>query len=308
MKLKTLTIWAALLLAGGSLGFAAPLDGKQVAADAKWVAHVDLDTVKTGALAKKALNWWLGNDLVKQRLAAVKLFTGVDLTKDLHGVTFYGSRLAQNTGVVIVHAQFDKSRLAEIVRHKPDYRTADYTHHTLHTWTEKKGTLDEHVVTGCIFDPELLIVGRDPTEVKAALDVLDGKAAALAGSDSPLADKVPEGAVVMACVTGLSEAAIPLKSPVVKQTELFWAALGEQGEEVFVRMKLVATSDEAAGQIEDIVRGFRATALLQHGSNENAKKIIKQLKVTTSQRTVHLEWRAAAADVWRLIEQELQKR
>jgi hypothetical protein len=195
-----------------------------------------------------------------------------------------------------------------IVRGKPDYNATGYDNHTLHAWTERKDNPGEHTVTGCVFGPELLIVGRDAAEVKAALDVLGGKSAVLAGSDSPLAGEVPEGAVVMAGVTGLAEAELPFKSPIINQSELFWAALGERDGEVFGKLKFVAKSNEAAKQVEDIVRGLRAMALLQHGSDEEARKIVERLGVTTSQRTVQVEWRGAADGVWRLIEQELKKR
>jgi hypothetical protein len=305
---KILTIVAALLLGVGAPASAAPLDGNQVAADAQFVVHIDLDAVKTATLAEKVQNRWLSNELVRQQLAAVKMLTGVDLAKDLHGVTFYGSRLAPDTGVVIVDANFDADRLLGIVRGKPDYNETNYDNHTLHAWTERKDTSGEHTITGCIFGPELLIVGRDAAEVKAALDVLGGKSAVLAGSDSPLAGEVPGGAVVVASVTGLTEAGVPFKSPIINQSELFWVALGEQDGEAFGQLKFVAKSDEAAEQVEDILLGLRSLALLQHGSDKEARKLIERLTVTMSQRTVQVEWHGAAEGVWRLIEQELKKR
>jgi hypothetical protein len=308
VRLKILVTFVALLIGVGTPAAAAPLDGNQVAADAKWVAHIDLDAAKTATLAEKVQSWWLSKELVRQKLAAVKMFTGVDLAKDLHGVTFYGSRLAQDTGVVIIHANCDAKKLLRIVRGKPDYNATNFDNHTLHTWTERKDAPDKHTVTGCIFGPELLIVGRDSAEVKAALDVLDGKAAVLAGSDSPLAGEVPDGAVVVGGVTGVTEAGSLFKSPIVNQSEFIWVALGERDGEVFGQLKFVAKSDEAAEQVEDILRGLRAMLLLQHGSDKEARKMIARLTVTRSQRTVDVEWRGAAEGVWRLLEQELKKR
>ena len=312
MKLKILVILVAPLVGVGASAFAAPLDGNQVAVDAKWVAHFDLDAVKTATLAEKVLRPWFSNELVRLKLDGIKTFTGIDLKRDLHGVTSYGNRLAKNTGVVIFHANVDGPRLVGIAQRNPGYKATDFGKHTLHTWIERKDLPDEHTVTGCVFGPDLLIVGRDGADVKAALDVLDGKSAALAGSDSPLAGEVPEGAVFMARVAGLAELELPFKSPIVNESELLWAALGERDGplgkgEVFGQLKFVAKSDDLAKQVEDVVRGLRAMALLHHGSDEEAKKIVEGLKVTTSQRTVHVEWRGAAEGVWRLIEQELKK-
>jgi hypothetical protein len=307
VRTKIFTTIVALLVGVSTYALADPLDGNQVAADARWVVHIDLDAVKTATLAEKAQKRWLSNESVRQQLAAVKMLTGVDPAKDLHGVTFYGTRLAQDTGVVIVHANFDANRLLGIVRGKPGYDATNYDSHALHAWTERKDTPGEHRVTGCILGPELLIVGRDAAEVRAALDVLGGKSAVLAASDSPLAGEVPEGAVVVASVTGLTEAQVPFKSPIINQSELFWVALGERDGEVFGQLKFVAKSDEVAKQIEDIARGLRAMALLQHGSDDEAKRIIERLTVTMSQRTVQVEWRGAAEGVWKLIEQELKQ-
>jgi len=308
VRIKTLAILVPLLFGGVLPASAAPLDTGRVAAAAKWVAHIDFDAVKTATLAEKIQSKWLDNDLVKQRLLGVKALTGIDLTKDLHGTTFYGSRLAADTGVVIVHAHVDAKRLLDIIRPKPDYKATSYRGHILHTWTERKGAPGEHQVTGCLSDPELLIVARETAEVKAALDVLDGKSPALAASDSPLAGEVPKGAVVMAAVTDLANAELPFKSPIINQSELFWAVLGERDGEVFGQLKFVAKSEEMAAQVEDILRGLRAMALLQQGPNEETRKAIQKLRVTTSQRTVQVEWRGSADEVWRLIEQELKKR
>ena len=308
VRRTTLLTSMALFLAVGAAASAAEFDRSRVAADAKWIAHIDLDAVKAATLAEKVRDRWLAAPAVKQRLAAVKLLTGVDLMRDLHGVTFYGSRLVQKTGVVIVHADFDGPRLLDIVRNKPDFESAQYGDHTLHTWTERKETPGEHTVTGSVFSANLLVVGRDIAEVKAALDVLGGKSAALEGSGSSLAHDVPEGAVAIVGVIDLAKAKIPFKSPIVNQSEMFWAAFGQRSAEVFAELTFVAKSDEAAGQVEDILRGLRAMALLQHGSDEEAKKLIENLSITTSQRTVQVEWHGAAGGVWRLIEQVSQKR
>jgi hypothetical protein len=137
------------------------------------------------------------------------------------------------------------------------------------------------------------------------LNVLGGKSAVLAASDAPLAGEVPEGAVVVASVTGLTEAQVRFKSPIINQSELFWVALGERDGEMFGQLKFVAKSDEAPSRSKTLSEAS-AMALLQHGSDEEAKKIIERLTVTMSQRTVQVEWRGAAEGVWKLIEQELK--
>ena len=52
MKLFASTFAALALLA--AVGQAAPLDTKNVAADAKWVVHVDVDAVRDSLVVQKA--------------------------------------------------------------------------------------------------------------------------------------------------------------------------------------------------------------------------------------------------------------
>jgi len=287
---------------------AAPLDPRQVSADARWLAHLDLDAVRSTEVAGKIRDTWLGRDVVKRHLENVNRTTGVDLTEDLRGVTIYGKRLVRNTGVVIVQAKVDRKRLLDYLRKKPDFNTARYADWELHNWIERKGAKGEHTVTGCFCTAELLVFARDAGEVKAALDVLGGKAPALAGSRSPLEVDFPQDAVFVAGVIEPAAAEPQFKSPIVNQSEQVSISLGEREGKVFAKLKLVARSDETAEQIQTVVEGFHALALLHHGSDERAMKVLKAFKVATSGKTVTVEWQGAARDVQKLIEKEWKKR
>jgi len=308
VRTRILLAVIAVALGAGTSAHAGVLDLQQIAADAQWLAHIDLDAVNSEGLAGKLRDAWLSHDVVKRHLRNIERVTGVDLTRDLHGITFYGKRLVQNTGVVLVHVKADRDRLLGAVRSKPDYGTAQYGESVLHTWTERKGTQGEHTLTACFHGPELVVFGRDAGEVKAAVDVLCGESPALPGSGSPLDVDAPEGTIVTACVTRLAAAELPFKSPLVVQSELFWIALGEHEGDVFGKLKLVAKSEEVAAQVQDVVNGFRAMAALQYGSDERAMRVIEGLRVAISERTVNVEWRGAAEDVGKLIEQAWKKR
>ncbi len=54
MRFPLLQAFAAVsVLASGA--FAAPLELKQVAADAKWLAHLDVDAIRASTVAQKGL-------------------------------------------------------------------------------------------------------------------------------------------------------------------------------------------------------------------------------------------------------------
>lgn len=280
----------AIVLGIGPALRAEPLDRQQVSADAKWLAHIDFDAARTSKLAQKVYEALTSGDAARpltpheallsrrsaeQTLEQIRRVFGIDLAKDLHGITFYGTRLVPESGVVIVRAELDRERLLGHVNRAPGHRTNSYGKHTLHSWTQAKGKEDEHTVTGCFHRPTVVVLGRDSEEIQAALDVLDGKSADLAGSDSALDADVPAGTMFEARVIELAAAKLPFKSPIVHQTEFLAIVLGEHNGEVFAQAKLVAKSAELAEQVRVAMEGLRALAELQGRANANALKILR---------------------------------
>ncbi len=306
--MRLLRVAVAIVLGFATVVQAEPLDLKQVSADAKWVAHVDVDAIRASTVAQKAYQQCLEKHKdAEKHLAKVREKLGMDPTKDLHGVTFYGKQLKKHTGVVIVQANADRKHLLAKVKEAPDYRAVTYGSHKLHTWTHRKGKKDEHAVVGCFHKPTVIVFGRTAVDVSEALDVLDGKSSGLAGSNSPLIAEIPAGAIFLAGATGLDGDELPCKSPLVKQSEALSIALGEHGGESFAMAKLATKSDEVADQVKAVVEGVRAMAALRHGSDADAMKIVKALKVAVADKAVTVELRVSADEVWTHL-QKVRKR
>ena len=228
--------------------------------------------------------------------------------RELRSITLYGDRLVHGNGVVIVRAKVDRQqRLLAFLKKMPDYRTTSHGKHKLHTWTRRKGKRSKHTMTACFPRPAVTLFGRNAGEVKAALDVLDGKSPALAGGDSFLAAGAPEGSILQARAVGLAGAKLPFKSPIVHQSEAISVAIGEHKGEVFARAELVANSAEVANDIRAIVDGFLALTKLQHKSDEEALSVLRATKVTTVEKTVAVESRGANDHALKLLEEAWKK-
>ena len=278
---------------------AEPLDLKQVAADSKWVAHLDFDALHSSAVAKKAIEQIKKNHPeVEKRLAKFRETWKLDPSKDLHGITFYGTQLKKETGVAIVHAKVDQQLVLEKAKLAPEHRVSTYGNHELHTWLHAKGSKHERSMTGTFFKPDVLIFGGSTAEVMAALDVLDGKNPSLAGKDSPLTGAVPPGTIFVARVVGLADANLPCKSPLVKQLESLSLALGENQGESFFDAKLTVKQTGVAEQLKAVVEGGRAMAVLMHGDDAEAVKLLNAVKVTAADKALSVEWKAPAEAVW----------
>ncbi|MBN2475444.1 MAG: hypothetical protein JXB62_12605 [Pirellulales bacterium] len=313
--MRVLLQTAALTACLGSAVWAEPLDRGQVAADAKWLAHIDFDAAKNTKTAQRVHDRWLGLQQAKWGLQLIRSTTGMDLARDLHSISAYGTRFVPQSGVVIVRAKVDRQSLLNLLEREPSYRTSTYGDYTLHNWQTRKddpqASDGKQTLTGCFYGPELIVLGQDAAEVRTAIDVLDGDAPGLAGGDSPLSANVPPGTAFEAKVTGLAdlaEAEVPFVSPLAHQCRFLALAAGEHEDKVFVQARYEGRSTEVATRVGNIVQGLRALAELQHGDNENAMAALGALKVTVAEKTVTVDWRMPADVVIELIEDEWDKR
>jgi hypothetical protein len=293
---------AAVIVAGlGPLANAGPLDSKRVSAEAKWLVHIDADAMRAGKVPRMIVTLWRELPAASEALRKFTAAIGMDPTKDLHSVTIYGQRYAQPDAVVIVAAEVDRTRLMTLLRRKPDYRTESYDGHELVIWSENKGKPDAHVVTGCFYQPGVIVFGRDAAAVKKALDVLSGTARSLAESDPLFARDVPSGTMIQARATGLAEVDL-FKSPLVQQSKSLFVALGENQGEVFAVARLVTESTDVARRVRAVVEGFLAMAELQLETDQDALKILEAVKVSSEGEKVAVECRGPAEAAAKLVE------
>jgi hypothetical protein len=303
MKLVGISVALALaeVLGFACLAQAAPLDLKQVAADAKWLVHVDVDAVRACAVVQKGWEKCMAMDKnAEKHLDMLRDQIGMDLRTDLHGLTFYGKEVGQHTGVLIVHAKADQHKLLEMAKMAPEYKAIKSGPLEIHTWTHKHGTMTV-TVAGAFLTPDVMVFASCPEELKAALAVLAGKAHGV-GPDSALAGKVLPGSTVVARATGIAQAKLPCKSPLATQIESARIAMGENNGESFFRAKANMTNTEVVGQIKTIIDGGIAMAKLHAGNDELGKKLIKGLKVAAEGKTLNIAWSASAGDVWAMME------
>ncbi len=253
MKLFVSTFAALALLA--AVGQAAPLESKNVAADAKWVVHVDVDAVRDSHVVQKAFETCplLKNDSGKH-FDMIRDKIGVDLRKDLHGITLYGRDTDKTHGVAIVFATVNEKLLLEKAEKATDHKVTKHGEIDIHSWTQKHGA-KTHPAAGAFYKPDVLVFAASVEGVAAAIDVLDGKSPGITDPKSPLGGHVYAGTSFLARAI-----AIPpeTRCPVLKQAESFRVALGENDGKSFYRAKLVMKSPEAADQVKAINNGLKA--------------------------------------------------
>ena len=154
-----LTVAAVLGFGWVGLVRAEPLDLKQVSADAKWVAHIDVDAMRASTVLQKA-----HEQMLKQHPEAEKHLTEVrEMWKfnpctDMQGATFYDTQIKKGSGVAIVYAKVDQQLMLEKAKQAPEHRVVTYGNYELHSWTHAKGSKHQRGMTGTFYKPDVLVL------------------------------------------------------------------------------------------------------------------------------------------------------
>jgi hypothetical protein len=301
MKLFASAFAALALIAAA--GQAAPLESKNVAADAKWVVHVDVDAIRDSHVVQKAFESCpvLKNNSGKC-FDMIRDLAGIDLRKDLHGVTLYGPDADRTHAVVIVLSTVNQQLLLDKAAKAADHKVTKHGEIEIHAWTAKHGQ-KTHPGAGAFFQPDVMVFAASAERVAAAIDVLAGKSPGIA-APSPLAGRIPAGASLVIRAVAIEG---KTKCPILKQAESIRIALGENDGKSFYRARLVMKTPEAAAQVQAIQDGFKALISLKCADDADVMKLVEGLKTTVADKTVRIRWDASADDVWTVVEKAGKK-
>jgi hypothetical protein len=275
---------------------AAPLDLAAVPADAKWLMHFDLDAARDSVVVQRAWERMLKMyPHAGGMMDMVSRMTGMDPRQDVRDATAYGLDIDKRNGVMIVRAKANREFLTRMVEKAADHETMKHGDHTLHAWTHKRGRHSGPVV-GAFHKDDVMVFARTAGAVQSALDVLDGRRAAVPG-DAALAGRVRPGSIVVARATAVDP---DTKCPVLKQGRAFRVALGEHDGKSFYRARLEMASPAAADDVVDVVEGFTALARLRWGGEADVMQLVAGAKTVVEGVSCTISWDADAEEVWKV--------
>jgi hypothetical protein len=300
MRFVKATMAATVLVGGLSLASGARAEAlklNQVAADSKWVGHVDVDAMRGSTLVRKA--WDKAMELrpaAKDHLAKIHELLGVDLAADLHAITVYGKVVGKEDGVMIVQAKLDRAKLEAMAAKAPEHKVVEAGPYKIHSWLH-----DDHghkkPVAGAIQADDRLVLAGSVDEVKAALAVIDGKSSAMA-DDGPLRGRAVPGATAVFRVVGIYEAKLPGDPAMAKQMESYRFTMGEIDGKVFYRARATMTNEEVVGQLKTVLDGFLALGQIHVKGDAQGKSLLDATKVATEGKNVTVTFSAPVDAVW----------
>ncbi len=266
---------------GGATALAGPLNKAWVAADAKWVVHVDVEAAVGSTFGKCVVEHQ--KDLDLEPLTRFNTLTGLDALKDIKGVTLYSPSLAADGGVVVVvgtaNMEASVKRLAE----------KDKTVHKLESDGGMLYRWSENGVEkfGCLRNTgqsdRMLIVCGTRAELDSAIGVVDGKAETAAKiEEGPFAARPGEGSMVFVAVRGIEAGASGNKGPKVLGTAReVNADIGENGEGMYGNMKLKAATAADAKNTAQFLQGILAVGKMAAGEDPETKQLTTMMESVT---------------------------
>ena len=292
MKHPAPALIAGLVLAAVAVA-ASPLQKEQVAADAKWLLHVDLEqfrATKTGS--------YFVREILESKLARPKEDLKRDLNFDLDvtrisSITAYGTdyqRHPDANGVLIVKTDLDVAAALDGLIEKFSKEGGEGAGPVKR---EKQGaatTYSLHNGEGfvCVHPGKLVLLGKSHEAVEKAEAVLSGKSANL--STGKAFSGFPEGPKAfffLAIAEGFNEdAPLPPHAKVLKMTDGARLVLGENAANLFLNLALKAKSAEVMTQMQQVIQGTVALASLSQQENPDLIQLAQSVKVSGDDKMV----------------------
>jgi hypothetical protein len=293
---------------------AGPLDHGRVAADARWVVHLDVEALLRTTLGQTIAREALGPKL-EEPTAALKQQFGFDFDwRRIRSVTLYGSAFGapdKLDGVMLVDTDMDVAGGMEAALAK--LAAAGHSSpRQLERLEDRPAPL--YRLVGEVFvapDPgKPVIVGKVREATLKARQVLSGGAPNLNKASGFGAFCQPgDGFFFVAAAQGFSDAApFPPQAQVLKMADGFRLQLGEVATDVRANLALSARTAESAQQVQQIVQGLLALAMLTQADNQDLQTLLQGTRVSRSERIVTLNLTLPSSMLsQKFVEEQLRK-
>lgn len=274
MKHLVLPGLALLTLAAPTL--ADGFDRARVPADARLVAHVDVEAVVRSRLVQELQRLEPDLDVDFDLGDEVPLLAGVRPLRDVRSITLFAVDPERQRVGAVVRLSEKADALLQIAQGLDQYESLDIEGYTVHSWSES-----EHQRAFASLFPvqgsgdRLVLVSNDPALMGRGLAVLSGRAPSLAAQTEGMLGIVPEpgGLVFVASDKSLGELGdLDPTSSVARLVQGFALQLGEAQGNVFAHLVLQAASPQEVQRVQQVLQGFTALAGLvamdaEHGQS-----------------------------------------
>lgn len=302
LALPILLPLSAVAVAGSALG--GELDKTRVSAEARWVAHFDLDAFQKTKLFTEVMKQDAFDEI---DVAEIREKFGIDPFATVKSVTLYGTGADPENAVAIITGTSELDTLLTMLQGQENHRTIQEGNLTLHGW-EEHGDVDGlwYVHQTPDGGDRVVALSDDRANLMHAARVLRGDLPNLSRASNPRVTASPRPGsylfVAAADLSGLS--GVEPVSAVAGMADRLAIDVGEHEGLLYARVAVDTVSGEDATKIADIVRGGIALIQVAAGMSGDdvppaARNLIQALRVQERGTEVLLEFEY---DIGRLIQ------
>ena len=265
------------------------LNTEQVAGDAQWVAHVDVAALLKSGIAQFLLAEAEKKNSFLEGIVKVRETLGFDPLQDVRGITLYGQKVGDKSGVVVLDATAQQDKLLALLLANETYKNIEYGDFAIHQWTDQpKGdaALDEDAVArtrfGCFYDEKTIVIGSSLDLLKGAIDVLAGDRDSLAKTKGlRMLPETVKGGFLVAAAEGivLPDGAQKPQAAVFRNVTDAAVQIGEDEGQMFADVTMATPTDQKAAQLRTIVQGFVALGQMILQEREDLPALGEQVEV-----------------------------
>lgn len=256
------------------------LQKKYVAADAKWLIHLDF---------KSFIKTKLWNSIYNGKEAKIKhgkknllRELNFDLFKDLRSVSVYGVDKGDKNGVVLLEGNFDRDKIIKKLVSEKTPETSKYKEFNIYHWNG-----DDY---GTFVNKNLLMITHSKVNMEYALDVIKGKKPNFRGSPlSKRIKEVPGDSILFALAGDLSSLMNKHnKTPImIDKTKMALFLAMERNSDLRLSLKLHTESPDAAKNLMQIGNGLLALAKMSGKDLRGKEKIINSILISADGNIVN---------------------
>jgi len=276
-------VWGSVGLAGITPVISSELDWGKVPDDWRWIVHFDVDQIRESNVAATLFSEGWNKHPERQKIEAIATVAGLDLRKDLHGVTFLGTRFDPTFGALIIHCNMNPDLLIALISGEPTYKKREAKGFVLHQWIDRN---DNNEITGCFLDQSHLILGKDAKTVEAIIERNQQERSQLTADFY----NVRSGTYLQIHANSVQEFSVPFMSPLLRRSRRLTAALGEQAGQVFVQSSFEVEGADIALDLRDALIGLVAIGKLHYADQPEYVAGLTHIRVFASENRTTLVW------------------
>ena len=321
---RRLTLIAAMALTGVSTTHAGPFQMNRVAADAQWLAHLDVQALANSQLVKHVLEHGKEMSIDIEGLDEIHEHLGIDPLKDLRDITAYGNgdpHAEDGTFVAIITATPAVDDLIAMLKLQDEaYSQLEVAGYSLQSFNADGHATFFYVVPGSAESDRVVVLSKSSEHLVRGLGVMEGKLPNLnQQAKSALAVTPRSGSYFFAASDGLGwihghdddeneddddDDRHDPASTVMRDAKSAMVNIGEAEGSTFLDLAIATEKDETAVNLADLFRGLLAMGKLAANNDPELaafKATLQGVKLTSANSTIRIQVEQKTTDIIEML-------